>query len=245
MVTLQSLLEIILPCLVQSEKVHEQSRALGAISRLLRLTCNFPELSCPLPAAHGRVLDERAAHGHPRPLLHEPQPGDQHGGLRGPALPVQNPRLHRGERAGRVPFSLLRPCPELLVLGRRYEHETEDILKDLQKHFRAEWFANIQDLTMECPRGSRPQASLAFSPSRSLPFATDQRRAPRAGRPPLEAARRPEQRGPGTGPCSAVDGLALSPGAWARELQLRSADTGLHTPGSLARQGSDGRVRMR
>ncbi|XP_073656032.1 maestro heat-like repeat family member 5 isoform X4 [Tursiops truncatus] len=45
MVTLQSLLEIILPCLVQSEKVHEQSRALGAISRLLRLTCNFPELS--------------------------------------------------------------------------------------------------------------------------------------------------------------------------------------------------------
>uniref|UniRef100_A0A8C0CD63 Maestro heat-like repeat family member 5 n=1 Tax=Balaenoptera musculus TaxID=9771 RepID=A0A8C0CD63_BALMU len=45
MVILQSFLEIILPCLVQSEKVHEQSRALGAISRLLRFICNFPELS--------------------------------------------------------------------------------------------------------------------------------------------------------------------------------------------------------
>lgn len=28
------------------------------------------------------------------------------------------------------------------------KQETESILKDLQKHFRGEWFANIQDLTM-------------------------------------------------------------------------------------------------
>ena len=28
------------------------------------------------------------------------------------------------------------------------KHKTENILKDLQKHFRAEWLANIQDLTM-------------------------------------------------------------------------------------------------
>lgn len=39
------------------------------------------------------------------------------------------------------------------------KQKTEIILKDLQKHFRGEWFANIQDLTMVtlalrgCPHG--------------------------------------------------------------------------------------------
>uniref|UniRef100_A0A8C0S0K5 Maestro heat like repeat family member 7 n=3 Tax=Canis lupus familiaris TaxID=9615 RepID=A0A8C0S0K5_CANLF len=42
---LQNFLEIILPWLTLSEKVHEQSRALGTISRMLRFICNFPELS--------------------------------------------------------------------------------------------------------------------------------------------------------------------------------------------------------
>lgn len=33
--------QIILPWLTQSDKVHEQVRALGTISRLLRFICNF------------------------------------------------------------------------------------------------------------------------------------------------------------------------------------------------------------
>uniref|UniRef100_A0A8D1ZRB4 Maestro heat like repeat family member 7 n=1 Tax=Sus scrofa TaxID=9823 RepID=A0A8D1ZRB4_PIG len=37
--------QIILPWLVESEKVHEQTRALGTISRMLRSICSFPELS--------------------------------------------------------------------------------------------------------------------------------------------------------------------------------------------------------
>uniref|UniRef100_A0A8C6CYL9 Maestro heat-like repeat family member 5 n=1 Tax=Moschus moschiferus TaxID=68415 RepID=A0A8C6CYL9_MOSMO len=45
MVFLQSFLEIVLPCLVQSDKVHEQTRILGAVSRILRFICNFPELA--------------------------------------------------------------------------------------------------------------------------------------------------------------------------------------------------------
>ena len=38
-------LQVVLPCLVQSDKVHEQTRILGAISRILRFICNFTELA--------------------------------------------------------------------------------------------------------------------------------------------------------------------------------------------------------
>ena len=38
-------LQIILPCLVQSDKVHEQTRILGAVSRILRFICNFTKLA--------------------------------------------------------------------------------------------------------------------------------------------------------------------------------------------------------
>lgn len=38
-------LQVVLPCLVQSDKVHEQTRILGAVSRILRFICNFPELA--------------------------------------------------------------------------------------------------------------------------------------------------------------------------------------------------------
>ncbi|TKC35368.1 hypothetical protein EI555_003824, partial [Monodon monoceros] len=102
---------IILPCLVRSEKVHEQSRALGAISRLLRLTCNFPELSFSMS----------------------------------------------GQLMGTLGLFCMNPNQEISMGALEALHylfkiscfmETEDILKDLQKHFRAEWFANIQDLTM-------------------------------------------------------------------------------------------------
>uniref|UniRef100_A0A8C9ALQ3 Maestro heat-like repeat family member 5 n=1 Tax=Prolemur simus TaxID=1328070 RepID=A0A8C9ALQ3_PROSS len=44
MLILQSFLEIILPWSLLSNKVHEQTRALGTISRLLRFICNFPRL---------------------------------------------------------------------------------------------------------------------------------------------------------------------------------------------------------
>uniref|UniRef100_G1TMI0 Uncharacterized protein n=1 Tax=Oryctolagus cuniculus TaxID=9986 RepID=G1TMI0_RABIT len=42
---LQHFLEVLLPWVTLSDKVHEQTRALGAMSRLLRFICNFPELS--------------------------------------------------------------------------------------------------------------------------------------------------------------------------------------------------------
>lgn len=38
-------LQVVLPCLVQSDKVHEQTRILGAVSRILRFICNFPVLA--------------------------------------------------------------------------------------------------------------------------------------------------------------------------------------------------------
>uniref|UniRef100_I3NF35 Maestro heat like repeat family member 7 n=1 Tax=Ictidomys tridecemlineatus TaxID=43179 RepID=I3NF35_ICTTR len=44
MLILQNFLEIILPWVTQSDKVHEQTRALGTISRLQRFICNFPEV---------------------------------------------------------------------------------------------------------------------------------------------------------------------------------------------------------
>lgn len=37
--------QIILPWLMMTDKVHEQTRALGTISRLLRFICSFSELS--------------------------------------------------------------------------------------------------------------------------------------------------------------------------------------------------------
>lgn len=47
--------QIILPWLVESEKVHEQTRALGTISRMLRSICSFPELSVSASGEQGRL----------------------------------------------------------------------------------------------------------------------------------------------------------------------------------------------
>ncbi|EGW02196.1 Uncharacterized protein C1orf106-like [Cricetulus griseus] len=44
MLILQNFVEIILPWLMLSDQVHQQIRALGIISRLLRFVCNFSEL---------------------------------------------------------------------------------------------------------------------------------------------------------------------------------------------------------
>lgn len=38
-------MQILLPWVTMSDKVHEQTRALGTITRLLRFICNFPKLS--------------------------------------------------------------------------------------------------------------------------------------------------------------------------------------------------------
>nr|XP_058939920.1 maestro heat-like repeat-containing protein family member 7 [Kogia breviceps] len=123
MATLQSFLEIILPCLIQSEKVHEQSRALGAISRLLRFICNFPELS---------HMAEFSISGQLMGTL---------------GLFCVNPNQEISMGASEALHYLFK----VLVLHRSKKHKTENILKDLQRHFRAEWFANLQDLAMPWP----------------------------------------------------------------------------------------------
>nr|XP_040134475.1 maestro heat-like repeat-containing protein family member 7 [Ictidomys tridecemlineatus] len=57
MLILQNFLEIILPWVTQSDKVHEQTRALGTISRLQRFICNFPEvLHMPLFSMSGKLM---------------------------------------------------------------------------------------------------------------------------------------------------------------------------------------------
>lgn len=42
------------------------------------------------------------------------------------------------------------PAPELLFWDGGEKPKTEAVLKDLQKHFRGEWLASIQDLAMVC-----------------------------------------------------------------------------------------------
>ncbi|CAN0572307.1 unnamed protein product [Rangifer tarandus platyrhynchus] len=120
MVFLQSFLEIILPCLVQSDKVHEQTRILGAVSRILRFICNFTKLAHmakfsmtgTLMGTLGRLCMSRS--------------------------------LEVSEGASEALHYLFK----VLVLQRSVKQKTENILKDLQKHFRGEWLASIQDLTM-------------------------------------------------------------------------------------------------
>ncbi|XP_008505812.2 maestro heat-like repeat-containing protein family member 7 isoform X2 [Equus przewalskii] len=120
MLILQNFLEIILPWLTLSDKVHEQTRALGTISRMLRFVCNFPELSHVMEfSMSGKLM-----------------------GLLG--LSCMNPSYELGVGASEALHYLFK----ILVLHRSMKQETESILKDLQKHFRGEWFANIQDLTM-------------------------------------------------------------------------------------------------
>ncbi|XP_059731829.1 maestro heat-like repeat-containing protein family member 7 isoform X1 [Bos taurus] len=120
MVFLQSFLEVVLPCLVQSDKVHEQTRILGAISRILRFICNFPEL------AHTAEFS---------------MTGKLMGTL---GLLCMSPNLEVGMAASEALHYLFK----VLALQRSVKQKTENILKELQKHFRGEWLASIQDLTM-------------------------------------------------------------------------------------------------
>nr|XP_055223932.1 maestro heat-like repeat-containing protein family member 7 [Gorilla gorilla gorilla] len=81
-------------------------------------------LQFPRPVTHGGILNEWETDEHLRPVRHGLQPRDQHRGIRGVALPVQNPCV------------------------RSVKQKTETILKDLQKHFRGAWLASLQDLTL-------------------------------------------------------------------------------------------------
>ncbi|XP_077758549.1 maestro heat-like repeat-containing protein family member 7 isoform X1 [Canis aureus] len=117
---LQNFLEIILPWLTLSEKVHEQSRALGTISRMLRFICNFPELS---------HLTEFSITGKLMGIL---------------GLFCMNTNYEISAEASEALHYLFK----ILVLHRSLKQKTEGILKELQKHFRGGWFANIQSLTM-------------------------------------------------------------------------------------------------
>lgn len=82
-------LQVILPWLTVSEKAHEQSRAAGTISRMLRFICNFPELSVsqgvggggdrpggPAPLPVGRLPGVAGGWPYPTPKGHRPWPSE-------------------------------------------------------------------------------------------------------------------------------------------------------------------------
>ncbi|KAK2503508.1 hypothetical protein MC885_018238 [Smutsia gigantea] len=120
MLLLQNFLEVILPWLTLSEKVHEQSRAAGTISRMLRFICNFPEL------LH---MEEFSTSGKLTGTL---------------GLFCMNSSYEISAGASEALHYLFK----VLVLQRSEKPKTEAVLRDLQKHFRGEWPDSIQDLTM-------------------------------------------------------------------------------------------------
>ncbi|KAI5168935.1 Maestro Heat-Like Repeat-Containing Protein Family Member 7 [Manis pentadactyla] len=117
---LQSVLEVILPWLTVSEKAHEQSRAAGTISRMLRFICNFPELS---------RMEEFSTSGTLMGTL---------------GLFCMNSSCETSAGASEALHYLFK----VLALHRSEKPKTEAVLKGLQKHFRGEWLASIQDLAM-------------------------------------------------------------------------------------------------
>ncbi|XP_017752044.1 PREDICTED: maestro heat-like repeat-containing protein family member 7 isoform X2 [Rhinopithecus bieti] len=120
MLILQHFLEIILPWSLLSDKVHEQMRALGTISRLLRFICNFPELS---------HMEEFSMSGKLMSIFGLFCMGCNH------EISIEaSEALHY--------------LFKILVLQRSVKQKTETILKDLQKHFRGAWLASLQDLTL-------------------------------------------------------------------------------------------------
>ncbi|XP_033051195.1 maestro heat-like repeat-containing protein family member 7 [Trachypithecus francoisi] len=120
MLILQHFLEIILPWSLLSDKVHEQMRALGTISRLLRFICNFPELS---------HMEEFSMSGKLMSIFGLFCMGCNH------EISIEaSEALHY--------------LFKILVLQRSVKQKTETILKDLQKHFRGAWLTSLQDLTL-------------------------------------------------------------------------------------------------
>ncbi|XP_016790920.2 uncharacterized protein LOC469634 isoform X2 [Pan troglodytes] len=120
MLILQNFLEIILPWSLLSDKVHEQMRALGTISWLLRFICNFPELS---------HMEEFSMSGKLMSIF---------------GLFVMGCNHEISIEASEALHYLFK----ILVFQRSVKQKTETILKDLQKHFRGAWLASLQDLTL-------------------------------------------------------------------------------------------------
>ncbi|XP_069911030.1 maestro heat-like repeat-containing protein family member 7 [Oryctolagus cuniculus] len=116
---LQHFLEVLLPWVTLSDKVHEQTRALGAMSRLLRFICNFPELSHMAEFSMSGTLM----------------------GILGLFC------LHDNHDISMGASEALHYLFKILVLQRSVKQKTEGTLKDLQKHFRGEWLASMQTLT--------------------------------------------------------------------------------------------------
>ncbi|XP_060034499.1 maestro heat-like repeat-containing protein family member 7 [Erinaceus europaeus] len=120
MFILQNILEIILPWLTQAEKVHEQTRALGAMARMLRFLCNFPELSHMAEfTVSGKLVGTLGLYC-----------------------------IHHQAEVSSGAAETLHYLFKVLVLQRSLKQKTETILKNLQKNFRGDWSANIQNLTM-------------------------------------------------------------------------------------------------
>ncbi|XP_077858690.1 maestro heat-like repeat-containing protein family member 7 isoform X1 [Macaca mulatta] len=120
MLILQHFLEIILPWSSLSDKVHEQMRALGTISRLLRFICGFPELS---------HMEEFSMSGKLMSIF---------------GLFCMDCNHEISKEASEALHYLFK----ILVLQRSVKQKTETILKDLQKHFHGAWLASLQDLTL-------------------------------------------------------------------------------------------------
>ncbi|XP_009188658.2 maestro heat-like repeat-containing protein family member 7 isoform X2 [Papio anubis] len=120
MLILQHFLEIILPWSSLSDKVHEQMRALGTISRLLRFICSFPELS---------HMEEFSMSGKLMSIF---------------GLFCMDCNHEISKEASEALHYLFK----ILVLQRSVKQKTETILKDLQKHFHGAWLASLQDLTL-------------------------------------------------------------------------------------------------
>ncbi|ERE74321.1 Armadillo-type fold containing protein [Cricetulus griseus] len=120
MLILQNFVEIILPWLMLSDQVHQQIRALGIISRLLRFVCNFSELLHMVSfSIMGRLIGTFSVF-------------------------CLNPSQEISSGALEALYYLF----TILVLQRSIRPNTETILKDLQKHFRGHWMANMQNLTL-------------------------------------------------------------------------------------------------
>ncbi|XP_051004169.1 maestro heat-like repeat-containing protein family member 7 [Acomys russatus] len=120
MLILQNFMEIILPWLKLSDKVHVQIRALGTISRLLRFICHFSDVSHMTSfSITGKLIATFS-------------------------LFCLNPSQDICASALEALYYVF----TILGLQRSVRSRTESILKNLQKHFRGNWLANMQNLTL-------------------------------------------------------------------------------------------------
>ncbi|KAL4828493.1 hypothetical protein H8958_013137 [Nasalis larvatus] len=161
MLILQHFLEIILPWSLLSDKVHEQMRALGTISRLLRFICNFPELSVsawswgkadsagPASLHMGYLRAYGSAGGYWEVGVSSLWQHMEEFSMSGKLMSIFGLFCMGCNHEISIEASeALHYLFKILVLQRSVKQKTETILKDLQKHFRGAWLASLQDLTL-------------------------------------------------------------------------------------------------